>query len=43
MLDEQAQAIGQNKTAILKAALLAYRTSKDQNEKNLWLLEVPKY
>lgn len=43
MLDEEAQATGQNKTTILKAALLAYCTSMDQNEKNRWLLEAPKY
>ncbi|MBS0883490.1 stability/partitioning determinant [Pantoea sp. JGM49] len=43
MLDEEALATGQNKTTILKAALLAYCTSMDQNEKNRWLLEAPKH
>lgn len=43
MLEEEALQTGQNKTTILKAAILAYCTSMDQNEKNRWLLEAPRY
>lgn len=43
MLEEEALKTGQNKTTILKAAILAYCTSMDQNEKNRWLLEAPRY
>lgn len=43
MLEEEALQTGQNKTTILKAAILAYCTSMEQNEKNRWLLEAPRY
>ncbi|RAH26726.1 stability/partitioning determinant [Pantoea agglomerans] len=43
MLEEEALQTGQNKTTILKAAILAYCTNMDQNEKNRWLLEAPRY
>ncbi|MDE9544172.1 ribbon-helix-helix protein, CopG family [Xenorhabdus bovienii] len=38
ILDTEAERAGQNKTAILKAALLAY-SNLDENSKNLFLLE----
>ncbi|PKB89350.1 stability/partitioning determinant [Ewingella americana] len=37
-LEEEAARTGQNKTAILKAAIMAYG-NLDENEKNKWLLE----
>ena len=42
ILDEQAAQSGQNKTTILKAAILAYH-HMTENERNAWLLEAPKY
>ncbi|AWF39179.1 hypothetical protein CSC16_3991 (plasmid) [Proteus mirabilis] len=38
ILDTEAERAGQNKTAILKAAILAY-SNLDENSKNLALLE----
>jgi hypothetical protein len=37
-LEDEAGRTGQTKTAILKAAILAY-SSLNENEKNKWLLE----
>jgi hypothetical protein len=38
MLEDEAERIGQNKTMVLKAAILAY-SNLDENAKNTWLLE----
>lgn len=42
ILDEHSAQSGQNKTTILKAAILAYH-NMTENERNTWLLEAPKY
>ncbi|HGJ5869557.1 MULTISPECIES: CopG family transcriptional regulator [Arsenophonus] len=38
LLEDEANRIGQNKTMILKAAILAY-SDLDENIKNAWLIE----
>lgn len=38
ILEDEAGRIGQNKTMVLKAAILAY-SSLDDNAKNTWILE----
>ncbi len=38
ILEDEAKRIGQNKTMILKASILAY-SNLSENEKNKWLLE----
>lgn len=38
ILEDEASRAGQNKTMILKAAILAYK-NLDENAKNVWLLE----
>ncbi|HGJ5865947.1 MULTISPECIES: hypothetical protein [Arsenophonus] len=38
ILEDEAARIGQNKTMVLKAAILAY-SKLDENSKNTWLLE----
>lgn len=42
LLEDESATTGQNKTAVLKAALLAFKET-EQNQKNHWLLEAHKY
>ena len=42
ILEIEAMRTGQNKTTVLKAALLAYN-NLDENQRNFWLLESAKF